>query len=268
MKLLVIKFGGSVITYKDSPTPKAKIDVIKRLVREIKDIVDQGNCKIILVHGTGSFAHGLVKKYNLQNGMKTQKQKWAFDLVTNSILKLNEIVMDYLFRTKINAVSIPPHNFITQNAGKITNFELNLIKKYLEGSQLPVLFGDVVLDKKWGCSVISGDKVVCFLARKFKAQKVIFLSDVDGIYTSDPKKNPKAKQILEINNSNISKLLKGLSPSGRDDVTDEMLGKIQEIRKNLKGIPVLIADGLKPGALLRAVLASTQAQVGTKLLLH
>lgn len=268
MKLLLIKLGGSVITYKDSPTPKPRIDVIKRLVGEIKDIISWGNYKIILVHGAGSFAHGLVRKYNLQKGMKTQKQKRAFDLVADSMLKLNGIVMDYLFRTKISAVSIPPHTFITQSAGKITNFELNVIKKYLEGSQIPVLFGDVVLDKKWGCSVISGDKVVCFLAKKFKAQKVIFLSDVDGIYTSDPKKNPKAKLISEINNSNISKLLAGLSPSGRDDVTGEMLGKIQEIRKNLKGIPVLIADGLKPGALLRAVLASTQAQAGTKLLLH
>lgn len=263
-KLLVIKLGGSVITYKDSKIPKARISNIKQLVEQVKELFS-GGFQIILVHGAGSFAHGFVKKYKLQHGMKTDQQKKVFSQVKNSMLKLNGIIMDYLFRAKLKAKSFAPHNFITQEAGKLNNFDITLIKRYLKENQIPVLFGDMVLDDKWGCSVLSGDTIATYLAKRLKADKVIFLSDVDGIYTSDPKKNPKAKHLAEITNENLTQVLKYLSLTRRDDVTQDMLGKILEIKNNLKGLEVVIARGLKKECLLQA---AKHAQVGTKLLLH
>lgn len=260
-KLLVIKLGGAVVTYKDSPTPKVRVDVIRRLSREIKLVLDKGY-QIILVHGAGSFAHGLVKKYDLQHGMKTKDQMRAFKLAQKRMLKLNKIIMDELMLTGLNSVSLPPHTFITQSQGKLNDFDLKLIKKYLEKNKIPVLFGDMVLDDKWGCSVLSGDTIVCYLAKKLKAEKVIFLSDVDGIFDSDPKKNPQAKLIPEITNKNIDQVLKGLSTTGRDDVTGEMAGKIIQIQKNLKQISVQILNGIKPDHLIRGL---GQYQIGTRL---
>ena len=35
--LTIIKVGGSVITHKDSETPKAKLDVISRIAKEISE---------------------------------------------------------------------------------------------------------------------------------------------------------------------------------------------------------------------------------------
>lgn len=260
-KLLIIKFGGAVVTFKDSKTPKARIPVIKRLAKEIRQVVDQGY-QIILAHGAGSFAHGLVKKYGIDKGMTTKEQRKAFKLTQRRMLKLNKIVMNSLLQAGLNSVSLPPHTFITQNEGKLQDFDLELIKKYLAKNIIPVLFGDMVLDDKWGCSVLSGDTIVCYLAKKLKAGKVIFLSDVDGIYDCDPKKNPKAKLIPEINNSNINQVLRGLSPTGRDDVTGEMTGKILQIKKYLQKINVIIRNGLKNQALISVV---DQDLNGTKL---
>ena len=264
MKLLVIKIGGSVVTYKDSPTPKARLTVIKRLSEEIKQLADLGY-KIILVHGAGSFAHGLVKKYDLQHGMKTEKQRKAFRLVQERMLQLNKITMNSLIQAGLNVISLPPHTFITQTEGKLNDFEFKRIKTHLDLNQIPILFGDMVLDDKWGCSVLSGDTIVCYLGNKLKADKVIFLSDVDGIFDSDPRKNPKAKLISEINNRNLNKILKGLSPTGRDDVTGEMAGKIKQIQESLRQIPIVIVNGLAKNNLVQAAMKD---QVETKLFLR
>lgn len=264
-KLIVIKLGGSVVTYKDSPTPKVRISTIKRLAKEIKQIHKLGY-KIILVHGAGSFAHGLVKKHDLHHGMKTKEQKQAFKLVQKKILQLNRIIKDCLKDVRLDVITFPPHTFITQTEGKLNDFDLNLIKKSLSLNQIPILFGDMVLDDQWGCSVLSGDTIICYLGNKLKADKVIFLSDVDGIYDQDPRKNPKAKIIREITNKNLSKVLKYLSETGRDDVTGEMKGKILQIKNSLKQVPVILLNGLKKQLMVQAA-SSNLAPIGTRLYL-
>lgn len=240
-KLLIIKLGGAVITHKDSPIPKARIDVIQKLSKQIRALVDL-DYKIILVHGAGSFAHGIVKKYDLHHGMKTSEQEKAFKLAQESMLKLNKVVTDALTKVGLSSISLPPHTFITQESGKLKEFDPNLVSIHLKNKIIPVLFGDMVLDDSWGCSVLSGDTIVCYLGSKLKPEKVIFLSDVDGVFDSDPRKNPNAKLIPEINNANIDQVLKNLTPTGRDDVTGEMEGKILEIKKNLRCILVSIGN--------------------------
>ncbi len=70
-KLLIIKLGGAVVTFKDSPIPKARISIIRRLAKEIRQLSDK-DLQIILVHGAG-YVHSPVKKYHLQYGMKTEE---------------------------------------------------------------------------------------------------------------------------------------------------------------------------------------------------
>lgn len=261
-KLLVIKLGGAVVTYKNSPTPKARIQTIKSLSKEIKQLKDQGY-QIVLVHGAGSFAHGIVKKYDLHHGMKTEQQRRAFKLTQKRMLKLNKIIMDELTLAGLNSVSLSPHTFITQNEGKLHDFDLKLIKKYLAKNITPMLFGDMVLDDKWGCSVLSGDTIVCYLGKKLKAEKVIFLSDVDGIYDKDPKKYVQARLIPEITNKNIVQVLKGLSPTEREDVTGEMQGKVLKIYQELKQVETFVVNGKSPKVLTHLM---NSIPTGTKLL--
>lgn len=260
-KLLIIKLGGAVVTYKDSPIPKARTHIVKRLAGQIKQIKDK-DYQIILVHGAGSFAHGLVKKYDLHHGMKTIQQKEAYDKVIASLLRLNKIIMDNLTKAGLSSISLPPHTFITQSAGKLIDFDPKIVKKYLDKSIIPVLFGDLMIDDAWGCSVLSGDTIVCYLGQKLKPEKVIFLSDVDGVYSANPKNNPHAKLISEINNENLEQVLTGLSPTGRSDVTGEMNGKILEIKTNLKNIEVVITNGFRQSDLDSILLNS---QSGTKI---
>ena len=66
--LIIIKLGGSVVTYKDSPTPKARLSTIKNLSEELSKL--HKNYQLIIVHGAGSFGHPLAKKYRLTEGLE------------------------------------------------------------------------------------------------------------------------------------------------------------------------------------------------------
>ncbi len=261
--LLIIKLGGSVITDKLSKAPKANLKVIKSLARQVKTI--SKDYQIILVHGAGSFGHPLAKKYQLNLGFKSEEQKLGFALTSNQMINLNQILISELLKNNLLAVSLPPHSFLVQEKGKLVNFDTKLIKDYLKNNFLPVLFGDGVLDNFQGCSIVSGDTLVPFLAKKLNPEKVIFVSDVDGIFNKDPKKYKDAEIIKEVNNQNLEEVLQGLTLNNPDDVTGEMQGKILKIKDNLKNIPVFIINGLAPKTLLEV---DKKGQVGTKLLLH
>lgn len=260
--LIIIKFGGSVITDKNKSKPTLRTSVIKELSKQIQYLYQSKKYQIILVHGAGSFGHPLAKKYGLHLGMETEEQKYGFCLTDQKMIELNSSIMDYLLQSHIPAVSLSPRSFIKQSSGKFKNFNYQLIQGYLKQNQIPVLFGDVVLDNEWGCSIISGDTIIPYLARKLKANQVIFLSDVDGIYNCDPKQNPNAKLITEVNNKNFQQVLNGLSSSGRDDVTGEMQGKILNIKEMLSGIDVFIINGLKKDRLLKVL---REKKIGTRL---
>ncbi len=57
---------------------------------------------------------------------------------------------------------------------------------------------------KPGCST---DKNAVLLAENFKAKSIINLSNVDYVYSEDPKKNPNAKKLKEISWSDFKKLV-------------------------------------------------------------
>ncbi|TSC89432.1 MAG: Amino acid kinase [Microgenomates group bacterium Gr01-1014_5] len=262
--LVIIKLGGSVITYKKSKTPKARLSVIRLLTKEIAQIVRTGKYRIVLVHGGGSFGHPNVKKFNLHKGMKTAKQKLAYAQTLQNMLDLNEFVIKSLTSRAVPAVSIVPHSFAEQEQGEFKSFSVAIINNALNQGLVPILFGDGVLDTKWGCSVLSGDTIVSYLARKLKAEKVVFLSDVDGIFEQDPKSNPRAKLIPEVNNRNFKKVLKILASQGASkiNVTGEMYGKMVAVKRELRKKSIYIVDGLKQ-EVLTGVLAGKK--IGTKI---
>lgn len=263
--LMILKLGGSVVTYKDSFLPKARISTIRRLAKEIKLILDKNLHNLIIIHGVGSFGHPLAKKYNLVNGMQTIDKKLGYCKMEQVDLQLHNKILSILIKFGVSAVGLSPHCFAKTSENKFTGFNLNVIKSFLEQDLVPVLHGDGIVDNKQGCSILSGDIILPYLATKLRAKKAIFLSDVDGVFDSDPKKNPQAKLISEINDNNLDKILKGLTSNNQNDVSGEMKGKVLEIKNRLKNINVYIVNGLKSKTLLRA---SEGQAIGTRLLFH
>lgn len=260
-KLLVIKLGGAVITDKDSFTPKIRIAVIKNISRQIRQLIDAGY-KIVLVHGAG-YVHHAVKQYKLHHRLKSAKPTPAVCLAIDSIISLNLVIIKQLLRAQLKPIQLSPHTFIIQSASKLKKFNISIIRKFLEQGFIPILHADIVLDDLFGLSILSGDTIACYLAKKIKADQVIFLSDVDGVYTSNPRKKPSAKLIPKITNRNFNQVLKGLTPTNSADISGEMRGKILQIKRYLSGIPTFITNGQNPKVLAHLVNGDP---IGTRLL--
>jgi isopentenyl phosphate kinase len=255
----ILKLGGSVITHKDkyfSPNH----DHIKRLANEIAISKLKS---LIIVHGGGSFGHPLAKKHAISNGLKETNQLLGFCETHQAMMALNQIIVDTILKAGVAAFSISPSSLLMTNRKRLVDFDLSIIKKYMETGVIPVMFGDAVLDTKQGFAILSGDQLVTKLAIEFKAKQVIFGSDVDGIFTSDPKLDDKAKLIekLPINNINID-----VGQTTFIDVTGGMLGKISEAKKAVEtGTNVVFINAAKAGRVANALRG--EKVIGTQLTL-
>ena len=96
------------------------------------------------------------------------------------------------------------------------------------------------------------DRLSALVAVHMAADRLILLTDVEGLYDSDPKKNPRAKKVAELK-SISSKLVSSLSPVSVSGVgTGGMLSKILAARTSTRqGITTHLIKGNHPDALLK-----------------
>jgi isopentenyl phosphate kinase len=244
----ILKLGGSIVTHKDKPFT-ANFNNIKRLAKEIS----YANPKeLIIIHGGGSFGHSIAKEYDLEKGYEKKEQLYGFSKTRQKMIELNNIIVEALLDEKIAAVSVNPSSFIHTDAKRITAPNLKILSKFLEEGFVPVLYGDAVLDDSQKFSILSGDQLVTYIAVKLKANKIIFSTDVDGIFTADPKLNQDAKLFESISIKEIEKIT--LAESLYTDVTGGMLGKIIEATNAVEmGTKVIIINAEVPNRVYKVL---------------
>lgn len=231
--MIILKLGGSIITNKDSKDPICDYDALKRLTNEIRDaLVDNPQEKVIVVHGAGSFGHTFAKEYDIGSSFKDEddfaNKKKGFSITNNWTKKLNSYVCDALIESNIPAIGIQPSSiFITENK-RIIQSNTDLVKKYLDLGLVPVLYGDVVLDinETIKLVVISGDQIINYLAQELRPNRVILATDVDGVYTKNPKIHDDARLINHLSSLDD---LDSQDSTTNIDVTGGMIGKIKEL---------------------------------------
>ena len=245
--MFIVKLGGSVITDKTKECC-FKQEVMDKLSASIK----KANKPLILVHGAGSFGHILAKQYKLNEGYKKTGQIKGFSLTHEKVQQLNSLVLQSLHKYEIPAVSISAHSIVRLNNHELEKIDCNIFQDYLNKEFIPVTFGDVVLDKKLRFSICSGDLLVKALAEFFKPEKIVFVIDEDGIYTSNPKIDKKAKLMESMILEELDELSSSLDSHA--DVTGGMAGKIQTIKDIAKmGIDTVLLNGNKPVRLYKVL---------------
>lgn len=249
-KIVVLKLGGSVITDKEK-LMAPNLTAIHRLAKEIAD----ANIKqLMVVHGGGSFGHPWAKKYKIKEGYKFPSQVEWFTRIHQAMLELNKLVVNALIRNNIAAFSISPSSCIITKAGRIQVFYDSAITRLLEIGFVPVLFGDAVVDTELGFTILSGDQLVTALSAKFKADRIIFGVDVDGLFTSDPKTNKKAQLIPNITLPELKTLIKSIDEAKVTDVTGGMFGKIFELMDAIDiAMKTTIVNATKEGNIYKAL---------------
>lgn len=247
--MLVLKLGGSVVTVKDQPMT-ADSENIRRLCKEIKAAWP---LPLVVVHGGGSFGHPVASKYDIADGFTSESQIPGFARTHRAMVVLNSIIVDTLLDTGLPALSVTPSSFIVTKEGRMDEAGFWIVRRHVENGILPVLYGDAVLDRNMGFSILSGDQLAVRLAIETGASRLVFGVDVDGVYTSNPKIVPEARLIERLPLENLYGLVE-MAGSLTTDVTGGMLGKISEARSAVEaGVEVQIVNASKKGVALKAL---------------
>ena len=264
MNISIVKLGGSIITEKG----KERVFNEKNMIRVATEIANSKK-QCIIVHGAGSFGHPIAKKYNLVAGNPNWERNSHFEpnLIATSEARywLNYLHNKFIYI--LNKYGIPTFSLPVSSSGiEIENNNISLPVEQLEialkNGFFPVLYGDIILSRHRGFTVISGDKIISLTSKalhlKFcKIDQVVFCSDVDGIYRENPMKNPNAELIKEIQYREMKDIINLAEDSTYDDVTGGMKGKIEQINVLLENkINVKIVNSNKNSRLENALMNS------------
>ena len=162
--LTLVKLGGSLIT--DKRVEKAfRKEVMVRLADEIAAALDQSrDLRLIIGHGSGSFGHFAARKANTIQGVKSKEDWRAFASVAMAASELNYFVSECLQAAGVPVWRFQPSASIISDGGHVVNMSLEGIKTALSVGLVPVVYGDVAIDRSLGGTIISTEKLFIYLS--------------------------------------------------------------------------------------------------------
>jgi isopentenyl phosphate kinase len=235
-RLLFLKLGGSIITNKDQ-TNTPDLQRIDAIAHDIKLALDLDPSLTLLIgHGSGSFGHHAAKKYGTRNGITSQEGWHGFSEVALRARELNQIVFDHLVMAGINAISFSPFSGIQAENSRITNWDISIISDCLYHRLVPVIYGDVILDRRLGGTILSTEELFVYLAPRLQPERILLAGLEEGVWKDFPQ---NTQLIQEIHPHDIAALQAEIRGSGSPDVTGGMFTKVQSMTGLLKQLPSL-----------------------------
>ncbi|TXH00677.1 MAG: hypothetical protein E6P95_03180 [Candidatus Moraniibacteriota bacterium] len=230
-EIIIVKLGGSIVTEKSADQPIVRQSNVVNIARIFRKHFNPEKHSLVLIHGAGSFGHLHAHRYKLALGTKDHPEK-IFRAIENQSLdaRLNSELTQIFIKAKLPVVGMPTRTIAINNRGFLSSLVTGSIKRALEANTIPLLHGDMVFDKAWGLSVLSGDVLLAKLAQYFKVTKVFFASDVDGIFSQDPHQFKKAKLIPKVRFEKIGSSIT-LGCSHHKDVTGGLSKKFTALNK-------------------------------------
>jgi len=250
-EIILIKLGGSIITDKNKPYT-AKPAVIKNFARQIKIARNKG-FRFLISHGSGSFGHTSAAKYKTAGGITNKEGVYGLSVVQQDAIAINRIVNKIFLEEGLPVLSFTPSSFTLADNKNLWRIFAGPIIEALKIDALPMVFGDVILDKTQGCCIFSGevtlDNLISPLSDSgFLIKRIIQVGSTNGVYDKEGKTIPR------IDHKNFGGIKNLVGCSSSTDVTGGMLHKIEESLKMAKvGIDCLIINGEKKNILLEAI---------------
>jgi len=183
---IVVKVGTSTLAY---PTGGLNIRHTEALVKVLSDLKNAGH-QIILV-SSGAIAVG-VGKLSLQAKPKDMPSKQACAAVGQCELMYT---YDRLFATYNHTTAqILVTGADIEHASRRENFQ-NTLSRLLELRALPIINENDTVSTDEINSIGDNDTLAAIVACSIKADLLVLLSDIDGLYTSNPHTHADAELI-------------------------------------------------------------------------
>lgn len=238
-KRIVVKIGSSSLMH--SETGKLDLLKIERLVRALVDIKNSGK-EVILV-SSGAIAVGKTA-IGLHERPDELPVKQACAAIGQA--KLMMIYQKLFAEYGTIAAQVLLTKYTMLNPVTRTNAE-NTFKELLHIGAIPVVNeNDTVstYEIEQVQSFGDNDKLSALVASITEADLLILLSDIDGLYTDDPNKNPDAKFINVVDKIDEQLMNMGKNSSGSSVGTGGMSAKLVAAQiATYSGTDMVITNG-------------------------
>ena len=192
MKIVVLKFGGTSV---------GTIKKIKKVAEIIGDYKKK-NYKVIVVSSAMSgVTNELIKKsFEISDNFSNSEHDVLVssgEQVACSLIAGRLIHKGYKSRSWLSW-QVPIITVGTHKNSRINQINKNKIIKYLKEGGIPIITGFQGVNNENRITTIGrggSDASAIMLAKFFKAERCIIYTDVEGIYTTDPRKLEQAKKI-------------------------------------------------------------------------
>ena len=233
---IVVKIGTSTLAH---PTGLLNVRRVEQLCKVMSDIKNAGH-EMILV-SSGAIGMG-VGKLGLRERPKDIPTKQAAAAVGQCELMYTYDKLFSEYHHTVAQLLITGDD--TKNEKRHQNFT-NTLNRLLELGALPILNeNDTVATDE----IVIGDNdtLAAIVAESIRADLLILLSDIDGLYTSDPHKDPDAVRLPKVTEVNDHiKNLAGVSSTTQG--TGGMVTKLRAAEICLGcGCAMVIANGNNP----------------------
>ncbi len=235
-KRIVLKLGTSTLTHK---TGKLNIRRMKNLIQILADLHNSG--REIIIVSSGAVGMG-IGKLNLTSKPTDTPTKQAVAAVGQCELMHTYDNMFEKYNVTVAQILLTKH--ILSNG--LSNVQ-NTLQRLLEMGVIPIVNeNDTVAIDELELKIGENDSLAAMVANIADADLPIIMSDIDGLYSSDPHKNPDAKVIpvVERIDENIVEMAGG---AGSALGTGGMATKISAAKMVTDaGIDMIIMNGKDP----------------------
>ncbi len=240
MSLLVQKYGGSSV---------ADADKIRSVARRIQATVQAGHQVVVVVSAMGDTTDDLVAL-----AYKVTEKPAMREL--DVLLSTGEVVSSTLLAMALHALGLPAISLsgaqagiktdAAYNAARITDIDPRRLQRELDRGNVVIVAGFQGITEDLDVTTLGrggSDTTAVALAAALRAERCERYTDVDGIYTTDPRLLPEARKLADISYDEMLEMVtygfKAIHPRAVE------LGE-------LYGIPILVASSFNnhPGTLI------------------
>ena len=250
---VLLKLGGSLITDKARPRI-ARHAAIRRLSRELAAAADGPRAPRLLVgHGSGSFGHAAAAEGGLTPGADARRSLDAIARTQQASADLHRIVVAALADAGARPFSLAPSSFLYAANGRVTRSFTDPIFAALELGLLPVVYGDVVLDRTRGAVIVSTEELFLVLVKEAARRgnpvaRVVWLGETDGVRGLD------GRTIARLSAAEAKRTARRVTGASGIDVTGGMALRLRAAGTLARaGVASTIVDGRRAGAVAAAI---------------
>ena len=195
MKTVVLKFGGTSV---------GSTDRIKKVCKIIASYKYKRNRVVVISSAMSGVTNDLINKSKL---MSNNFDKAEYDTLVSS----GEQAACALIAGRLNHIGIQSRSWMAwqlpiitegpHSGSRINKINVRELVSYLSSGGIPIVTGFQGINNNFRLTTIGrsgSDATAIMLAKFINADECIIYTDVDGVYTTDPRQYKNAKKIKKI----------------------------------------------------------------------